>query len=436
MPVSQAMSPDSSANPAAALTDTVDTHLLSKLIYRSRSVTPLSSMELYRLTLAAQARNRAESVTGLVLYDRDSFYQWLEGPADSLDRIMRSIRNDPRHTDIEVLDSRSADVRCFADWSMKLATTGEAAEAWRRDVMIPPAHVIAQLRGQPDTAPALLATLVPLDAAGADDTVAVLPMASRGRLNRHVASILRDVILETVLPELARAHGVTQLRPLPMHRRVFELADLLVGADETAALDLIRELHAETASRLLHYATLFEPAARRLGDLWTEDACSEFDVALGLARIQGAVRMLSPDLIRRRSRPLPGPEVLIAPEPGELHRLGATLDSEVMWNVGWNPHCEYPADDHALQDLLAATWFDVLDLSLSVALRREHWLPRLAKTIAAARTASRNPALLVVVGGRMFAERQAFGRQVGADMASLTALHVDESIMQGLRRAG
>jgi hypothetical protein len=146
--------------------------------------------------------------------------------------------------------------------------------------------------------------------------------------------------------------------------------------------------------------------------------------------------MLSPDLIRRRSRPLPGPEVLIAPEPGELHRLGATLDSEVLWNVGWNPHCEYPADDHALQDLLAATWFDVLDLSLSVALRREHWLPRLAKTIAAARTASRNPALLVVVGGRMFAERQAFGRQVGADMASLTALHVDESIMQGLRRAG
>jgi hypothetical protein len=192
-------------------------------------------------------------------------------------------------------------------------------------------------------------------------------------------------------------------------------------------------VQAETAPSLLHYATLFEPVARRLGDLWSEDVCTELDVTLGLSRIQTAVRLLSTDLVRRRAAGLPGPDVLIAPEPGEMHRLGAALDSEVMWNVGWNPHCEYPADDHALQDMLAATWFDVLDLSLSAAFRREHWLPRLTKTIAEARHASRNPALVVVVGGRMFAERRAAGAQVGADVASTSALHVDQSIMNGLR---
>jgi hypothetical protein len=410
--------------------------LLSKLVYRSRAVHPLSSLDLYKLTLAAQSRNRAESITGLVLYDKDSFFQWLEGPAESLERIMRSIRNDSRHTDIEVLDSRSVDARVFADWSMKLAATDEAPESWRRDVMALPPQIIENLRRNPDAAPLILATLVPAALAHMPDNVAEFRAATALPLNRHAASILKAVILETVIPELLVRQRLTRARsnPLPVSTRMLELADLLIAADQTAALELIRELQADEPAALPLYATLFEPAARRLGDLWSEDVCSEFDVTLGLARIQTAVRLLSHDLVRRRTGHQPGPEVLIAPEPGEFHRLGAALDSEVLWNVGWNPHCEYPADDHALEDILAATWFDVLDLSLSAAFRRERWLPRLAKTIAAARHASRNPTLVVIVGGRVFAEHLAIGRQVGADLASTTALHVDQSIMDGLRK--
>jgi methanogenic corrinoid protein MtbC1 len=103
---------------------------------------------------------------------------------------------------------------------------------------------------------------------------------------------------------------------LPANARAAELADMLIASDQIAALELIKELQVETASSLLHYATLFEPAARRLGDLWSEDSCSEFDVALGLSRIQTAVRLLSSDLVRKRGRRAPGPEVLIAPVRG------------------------------------------------------------------------------------------------------------------------
>ena len=84
--------------------------------------------------------------------------------------------------------------------------------------------------------------------------------------------------------------------------------------------------------------------------------------------------------------------------------------------------------------MVAATWFDVLDLSLSAAFRREHWLPRLRNTISAARHASRNPALVVVVGGRLFAEHLAVGAEVGADAASTTAVQVDKAIMGRLRK--
>jgi hypothetical protein len=122
--------------------------------------------------------------------------------------------------------------------------------------------------------------------------------------------------------------------------------------------------------------------------------------------------------------------VLIVPEPGELHRLGAALDNSILGNAGWSPDCAYPADDRALQEILASKWFDVLDLSLSIALRREHFLPRLTETIARARGASQNPALVVVVGGRVFREQRAAGTRVGADLAVLTSGTVDRSILR------
>ena len=125
---------------------------LSKLVYRSRAVQPMSPLDLQKLTLAAQARNRAEAVTGLVLHDEGSFFQWLEGPREGVERVFRSIRNNSRHTDIKVLDDRSAETRAFADCSMKLATTAQADALWRRDAMEPPQAIIAELRRNPDSA--------------------------------------------------------------------------------------------------------------------------------------------------------------------------------------------------------------------------------------------------------------------------------------------
>jgi hypothetical protein len=97
-------------------------------------------------------------------------------------------------------------------------------------------------------------------------------------------------------------------------------------------------------------------------------------------------------------------------------------------------HAEFPASDGALDALLAGTWFDALDLSLSAALRHEHGLPRLAATIAHARSASLNPALVVVVGGRVFAEPGDAGLQVGADASCISAVQIESVIRQVLPR--
>ncbi len=405
---------------------------LSRVVYRSRANGAPSPSDLAHLTEAAQARNQREAVTGVMLYDDRRFFQWLEGPKDGVDRIMGSIRNDRRHTDIEVLSMQPAATRTFADWSMKLATPAVAPNFQIADAIEPPREVVETLRRQPEAAPVVLVRLLPTgkpDAnAGMTDAMARMP------LQASVAEILKAVMLATVLPSLTARAGAHGLLPLENPRSA-DLADLLVAADPGAALELIRELNASCAPTSRLYTTLFEPAARILGDLWSEDGCTEFDVTLGLCRLQAAIRHLSQDTFAHRQEGVARPAVLIAPEPGELHRLGASLDSDVLWQAGWAPRIEFPADDLDLQDLVAGAWVDVLDLSLSTAFRREDWVPRLTDTISKARLASQNPALVVVVGGRTFFERDTDAVAVGADRAARTAARMDQVILQTLATA-
>ena len=401
---------------------------LARVVYRSNAVRALTPAELHDLTRVAQARNAREAVTGLMLYDNRHFFQWLEGPARGVDSVMDSIVLDHRHTDVEILDNSVAESRMFGDWSMKLATPGPVMTSWRRDIIEPPREIVEALRVQPNAAPALLVRLKPTDA-GVLETE---PVSSK-TLNRTAASILRDVFLSAVMPQLTGTGSASVSGRLPpSDPRASELAELLVATDQRAASELIEELTASGARLGQISATLFEPTARSLGDLWSEDLCSEFDVTLALCRLQTAARLLDSAGPQSRAQRLSHPVVLVVPEPGELHRLGAALDGSVLRNVGWTPHCEYPSDDQSLHDMLSSTWFDVLDLSLSAAFRRDHVLAQVAKTISEARLASRNPGLVVVVGGRVFAEEQSAGATVGADHANTTALNVNRSILDTL----
>jgi hypothetical protein len=404
---------------------------LANVVYRSRAVRDMSADALHDLTIASQARNGREAITGVMFYDTGRFYQWLEGPVDSVGRVMGSISKDSRHTDIEILNKQSINARAFGAWTMKLATPDPNIISWRDDVIAPPRDVVEGLRARPQAAPVLLmrlgsatgSNLSPGPAAGAENT---------GKLNNKTAAILKTVILSSVLPALLREGDVAALAAdLPkVAARAKDLAELLVAADDAAAVELMHELYGTDASVRQLYANLVEPAARSLGDLWNDDICSEFDLTLGLCRLQSAVRLLTSDSASAVPISPDQPAVLVVPEPGELHRLGAALDTSVLDNAGWAPHTEYPENDKALQDLLSSAWFDVLDLSLSVALRQEQWLPRLKQTIAEARRASQNPALVVVVAGRAFRELRDAGANVGADLASKTSSNVDRSILR------
>jgi hypothetical protein len=356
---------------------------LSTLTYRSRAVAPMSESDLYTLAQTAQARNRAEGITGVVIYDEGQFFQWLEGPEDGLARVWDSVSRDPRHTDIEVLGKEPTKTRFFGGWDMKVSSRS----------------------------------------AGAPRSAATTKAADGSR-----SPVLALVKAMVVIPEVNPGQAIIQHSLPVVDPRAGELARLLTAADLGPAHDMIAEILAQAGPIAPLYASLFEPVARGLGDLWQTDDCSEFEVTLGLGQLQASLRQLGPDGLRITATGLPA--VLVAPQPGEIHMLGAVLDAELMWQSGWDIHAEFPTTNGALQAMVANTWFDALDLSLSAAFRRDHWLPRMTETIAGARIASRNPKLIVVVGGRIFSEANGHNAEVGADMNCITTLQTMPAILR------
>jgi hypothetical protein len=239
-------------------------------------------------------------------------------------------------------------------------------------------------------------------------------------------------IVPTIIPRLFVKPTMPRARaPRETDPRSIELARLLIATDPDEASDLIeRRLACEKSPSAL-LTGLFEPTARCLGDLWSNDECSEFEVTIGLCQLQSAMRRLSFDRLAPMTHAAQR-SVLVVPQPGEPHLFCAALNAEALRQADWNTHCEFPDSDHALKELVANGWYDAIDLSLSPALRREHWLPRMTETLRLVRRTSRNPAITIVVSGRVFAERPEIGEQVGADAACGSASQIEAMIQRML----
>ncbi|MGB0513739.1 MAG: BLUF domain-containing protein [Wenzhouxiangellaceae bacterium] len=75
--------------------------------------------EINRILTTARRLNSQLAVTGVLYYGGGCFFQYLEGPADNVDRLYASICRDQRHHDVERLTRRSIGKRRYPEWSMK-----------------------------------------------------------------------------------------------------------------------------------------------------------------------------------------------------------------------------------------------------------------------------------------------------------------------------
>ena len=224
---------------------------------------------------------------------------------------------------------------------------------------------------------------------------------------------LSRVIEGEILPRLLLAHDCLARPesgtppPNPDRLDIAEFARRLCGAEPGPAWEFIvaaRRMGRTTSELFLEVLT---PTARYLGKLWETDHCDFVEVTVGLRRLQEILWRLSPEDEAAGARIEEAPRALLLPTPGETHVFGVAIVEAFFRAAGWR----VKRGELDFAEDLASDWFDLVGFSLS----GERHLDALARAIRAARAASRNPALFVLVGGPIFLDDAALVLRVGAD---------------------
>ena len=131
---------------------------LSVIVYRSRALFAPTDVDLFYLIAHARERNKALGLSGVILYDRGHFFQWLEGANKALGAVWTSIRGDTRHSDVRVLADQEIPVRLFEGWSMRLAHRQHEHDGISEGFVVTSAAVLDDLHLNPGKVPNILAS--------------------------------------------------------------------------------------------------------------------------------------------------------------------------------------------------------------------------------------------------------------------------------------
>jgi hypothetical protein len=105
-----------------------DTHdddeaLLYNVVYCSRAADGVDKVAVDKILESAHRNNPTHGITGLLVVGGGIFFQWIEGPRDSIGHLMDNIRRDGRHHDlVELAAGEEVRERMFPNWDMELVS--------------------------------------------------------------------------------------------------------------------------------------------------------------------------------------------------------------------------------------------------------------------------------------------------------------------------
>jgi hypothetical protein len=101
--------------------------MLERIVYISMASQAQTAETVDGILQVARARNAALDITGLLIGGGRWWLQLLEGNRSDLDPVWQSIRKDPRHRHVVLVQRRPLRHRSFPDWSMKFRRDPDAA---------------------------------------------------------------------------------------------------------------------------------------------------------------------------------------------------------------------------------------------------------------------------------------------------------------------
>lgn len=243
----------------------------------------------------------------------------------------------------------------------------------------------------------------------------------------HASTLFRTVEAE-IIPRLMLLHrqfvdagevrgtASTPAAPLLGAEHVATFTELILRG-ERPAMAYLQGLAGRGVSLDGLCLSLLAPAARRLGDLWTDDLCDFTEVTIALGRLQGVLHSLSSGMSEPRTTDCVGRRALFAPVPGEQHTFGLSMVCDFFRTSGWDVWGDAPTRAEAVVELVRVQSFDLVGFAIG----SDRSIEVLTELIRSVRRHSKNRAVRVLAGGPLLVARPHVAALVGADATAADA---------------
>jgi methanogenic corrinoid protein MtbC1 len=251
-----------------------------------------------------------------------------------------------------------------------------------------------------------------------------LPKAFKGDPDECQTSIL-SIIEAQIIPRLLKAERVIGAkltlvpasRAMPSKEEIHHFVSLCVSPDPLAAQIFVNKLLKEGLNTEHIFLELITPAARELGTQWDLDRMDFVDVTHGLVRLHAIAHEIG---FAYRDGPVVQGDVkrvMIASAPGSKHLLGPTIVADFFRKEGWQVVIEISSSKKELVQAVENEWFDTVGLSVSIASQ----LTDLGDLVDQIKRCSRNPRLVVLLGGPIFTVQNFQASDFGASVICIDA---------------
>lgn len=93
--------------------------------YISTPTRPMSTEDLMQILNSARTNNIQLGVSGMLLFTGSEFIQTLEGEEKVVEDLLATIKKDPRHRDLRIIEKKEINAREYADWTMGFKRVGK-----------------------------------------------------------------------------------------------------------------------------------------------------------------------------------------------------------------------------------------------------------------------------------------------------------------------
>ncbi|MBU3559345.1 cobalamin-dependent protein [Polynucleobacter sp. Nonnen-W13] len=219
-----------------------------------------------------------------------------------------------------------------------------------------------------------------------------------------------DGWIESPAPSLGKKGGMLD------DEEINRITQLLLSTEDGAFELAITVLKTHGVSINYIILDLIPTIARRLGKQWEDDTLSFAEVSIGVNRLERVIHKLDYLFQVTQLEKRGDHSILISVFPESQHSLGTLILSNYFIHSGWRVYRPENTSLKSISRELESNKHDAIAISISC----DEQLERLPNTISVLREKSKNPKIIVLIGGPLYNKAPAKFDHIQADIKAFT----------------